>query len=176
MYYLSTLYSGVLQGLHLLMEERFSTPDSSTPTPFTTFLSFATSLVLPALKEVGWEGGSGEDFKTKILRSTIISLLDTFCVHEETIFHEAHSRFTKHFADTHALPADYKGTVYRMVLQRGGADVYEKVLSVYRDTQDNQVRKYVMYTLGATKDVSCARHTPYTTLHQSNIYTIYHTP
>jgi aminopeptidase 2 len=43
-------------------------------------------------------------------------------------------------------------TVYRIVLMNGGLAEYEAVLKEYLSTEDNQVRKYPMYTLGATRD------------------------
>jgi hypothetical protein len=35
----------------------------------------------------------------------------------------------------------------------GGITEYERILKEYRDTEDNQIRKYAMFTLGATKDM-----------------------
>ena len=47
-----------------------------------------------------------------------------------------------------------QSTVYRIVLLNGGVSEYEQILAEYRSTEDNQVRKYAMFTLGASRDVA----------------------
>lgn len=41
-------------------------------------------------------------------------------------------------------------TVYKIVLMNGGAVEYNRVLKSYNDTEDNQERKYAMFSLGST--------------------------
>jgi hypothetical protein len=41
--------------------------------------------------------------------------------------------------------------VYRIVLMNGGLAEYESVLRVYTSTEEDQVRKYPMFTLGAAR-------------------------
>lgn len=49
--------------------------------------------------------------------------------------------------------------MYRIVLLNGGLAEYEAVLNEYASTEDNQVRKYAMFTLGAAKDAALKRRT-----------------
>ena len=37
-------------------------------------------------------------------------------------------------------------------MKNGGVKEYEEVMESYTSTEDDQIRKYALYTLGATKD------------------------
>lgn len=50
-------------------------------------------------------------------------------------------------------------TVYRIVLMNGGVAEYEKILNTYTSTEDNQERKYAMYSLGASLDPQLKKRT-----------------
>ncbi len=49
--------------------------------------------------------------------------------------------------------------VYKIVLMNGGVKEYEQLLAAYNGTEDNQERKYTMFTLGATRDLALKRRT-----------------
>ena len=61
-------------------------------------------------------------------------------------------RFHGHWADASLLPSDYKNTVFRLVLGAGGSAEYDAILKSYYATEDNQERKYAMFSLGAASD------------------------
>jgi hypothetical protein len=64
-------------------------------------------------------------------------------------------------------------TVYRIVLLNGGVQEFDRVLKSFRDTEDNQERKYAMFSLGATKDVSCTGlFYHHSTTHSNDLYNV----
>ena len=136
--------SGVLNGLHALMESLYN----NTPV-FSAFVAFGKTLVVNGLKKVGWEARGVESHTDKLLRATVIGLLDTFAASDEEVVAEARRRFNEHWENSAALPAEYKTTVYKLVLSNGGEAEFNRVLKSFRDTEDNQERKYAMFTLGA---------------------------
>eukprot|EP00349_Pseudokeronopsis_sp_Brazil_P003492 CAMPEP_0202971974 /NCGR_PEP_ID=MMETSP1396-20130829/32169_1 /ASSEMBLY_ACC=CAM_ASM_000872 /TAXON_ID= /ORGANISM="Pseudokeronopsis sp., Strain Brazil" /LENGTH=881 /DNA_ID=CAMNT_0049701907 /DNA_START=22 /DNA_END=2667 /DNA_ORIENTATION=+ len=137
--------SGVLNGLYSLMESLYV----NTPV-FNNFVAFGKKLVVKALQKVGWEATGSESHTDKLLRATVIGLLDTFAATDADVVAEARRRFNEHWESPSALPAEYKTTVYKLVLSNGGETEFNRVLQSFRDTEDNQERKYAMFTLGAT--------------------------
>lgn len=49
--------------------------------------------------------------------------------------------------------------MYKIVLMNGGVKEYDAILKSFRDTEDNQERKYAMYTLGSTNDAALKKRT-----------------
>jgi puromycin-sensitive aminopeptidase len=138
--------AGVLGGLKSMMTEIGGEPEKS-------FKAFAGNLVKRALVSVGWEPKDTDKHTDKLLRSTIIGLLDTFCSSEPDVVTEARRRFEAHFEDPSALPSDIKTTVYRIVLKAGGVAEYERILATFYSTEDNAEKKYAMVSLGSTEDL-----------------------
>jgi puromycin-sensitive aminopeptidase len=136
--------SGVLNGLYSLMESLYN----NSPV-FTSFVAFGKNLVVKALNKVGWDARGVESHTDKLLRATVIGLLDTFAASDEEVVNEARRRFNEHWENPAALPAEYKTTVYKLVLSNGGEAEFNRVLKSFRDTEDNQEQKYAMFTLGA---------------------------
>ena len=142
----------VLSGMYLLLEQISSAVTDA-------FRAFGAKLVLSALAKVGWDPKAQEGHTDKLLRATILALLDTFACNDPAVVAEARRRFAGHFDDPAMLPSDYKTTVYKIVLQAGGAEEYEKILKTYYATEDNQERKYALFSLGCTNDVALKQRT-----------------
>ena len=138
--------SAVLNGLHLLLEQ-------ISPAVSEAFGQFAQRIVLAGLDKCGWDPLPSDTHTCKLLRSTVLALLDTFACSDAAVVAEARRRYLGHFDDPAMLPSDYKTTVFKIVLQAGGVEEYEKILKTYYATSDNQERKYPMLTLGATQDM-----------------------
>ena len=96
-----------------------SIPPSITQTSFLPFplslcfslphlLSLSLSLSLLFLFQYGWDTKPEDDHSAKLLRSTVIGLLDNFCSSDEGVLAEAKRRFNGHFDDPSLLPSDYK--------------------------------------------------------------------
>ena len=92
---------GVLLGLHSLMEQVGGDA-------YTAYLGFGASIVKRALDTFGWEHKVTDDHSDKLLRTTVISLLDVFGGMDETILAEARRRFDAHWEDPSALHSDFK--------------------------------------------------------------------
>jgi hypothetical protein len=58
--------------------------------------------------QVGWDTKSDDDHCAKLLRSTVISLLDNFASGDEEVQKEVKRRFNGHFEDASLLPSEYK--------------------------------------------------------------------
>jgi len=146
--------AGVLNGLYILMEQ-------GSPEAFAAFVAFGKLMVVKALAKVGWECAVGveESHTAKLLRATVLGLLDTFAWNDPSVAAEAKRRFDAHWTDASALPTEYKTTVYRIVLMNGGKAEYQKILESFRATEDNQERKYPMFSLGATHDMALKKET-----------------
>jgi len=150
--------AGVLGGLHLLMEQ-LGTESEKGAAAFKEFVAFGKATVLKALAKVGWDSKEGESHTDKLLRASVMELLDSFAFDDAAVAKEAKRRFDAHWTEPAVLPSEYKSTVYRIVLLNGGLAEYEAVLAEYRNTEDNQVRKYPMFTLGAVADLSLKQRT-----------------
>lgn len=93
--------AGVLRGLYSLMEQIGGAA-------FDAFLSFGAQLVKAALNKFGWEHKPTDDHSDKLLRTTVIGLLDAFGGQDEAILAEARRRFNEHWDDPSALHSDFK--------------------------------------------------------------------
>ena len=60
------------------------------------------------MNQVGWDTKSDDDHCAKLLRSTVISLLDYFASSDEEVQKEVKRRFNGHFEDASLLPSEYK--------------------------------------------------------------------
>ena len=144
----STVWSaieGVLSGLSVLMEEVGGEP-------LALFRAMAARMVKKSLNTTGWEPKPTDGHVEKLLRTTVIDLLDEFCSDDAEVVAEARRRYDGHWEDPSLLPSDYKTTIYKLILKSSsGSEDYEKILATFYNTEDNAERKYAMHSLGATK-------------------------
>eukprot|EP01034_Spumella_vulgaris_P022812 gene22812-28982_t len=136
--------AGVLNGMNIIIEQLDNVE------VYEQFLVFALAFV-------GWDSRETDSHTDKLLRSTVFGLLDTFAWQDEAVATEAKRRFDAHWKDASALPSDYKTTVYKIVLMNGGAVEYNTLLKHYTESTDLQERKYVLFSLGATRDLALKR-------------------
>lgn len=94
--------SGVLNGFYLLLEQLNNTE------VFDKFCAFGKSMVVKVLAKVGWDSKAEDGHTDKLLRATVIGLLDTFAWSDPAVAAEAKRRFDAHWTDASALPAEYK--------------------------------------------------------------------
>jgi puromycin-sensitive aminopeptidase len=100
----STVWSvieGVLTGLNLLLEEIGGES-------FILFRRLASKMVKNALNVTKWDALPTDGHVEKLLRSTVIGLLDSFCSDDADILREARRRFDGHWENSSLLPSDYK--------------------------------------------------------------------
>ncbi len=57
---------------------------------------------------MGWDSKAEESHTDKLLRASVLGLLDTFAWDEPAVASEAKRRFDAHWEDPSALPAEYK--------------------------------------------------------------------
>lgn len=137
--------SGVLSSLQTILEEVGGEA-------YDNFSAFAKAIVTAGLLSCGWETKASDGHTDKLKRASIMSLLDKFAGSDAEVLKESRERFENHFADSTALPAEYKSSVYSIVLMNGGSAEYERILKTFYATEDNQEKKYA-FSLGATNDL-----------------------
>ena len=119
------------------------------------FHAFASTLVVNAMKKVGWAASSSDGHLTSMLRGILVGLLSTFAYNDETVSTEAATRF-KAFLDNHddvqSLPSDYRAPLFKIYLKNGSAKEYNEVKQYYYDATDNAERKHVLGSLGSIDD------------------------
>eukprot|EP00934_Nitzschia_sp_Nitz4_P005668 Nitzschia sp. Nitz4//scaffold210_size37948//7957//10834//NITZ4_007687-RA/size37948-augustus-gene-0.25-mRNA-1//-1//CDS//3329541921//5658//frame0 len=128
---------------------------SDDPAMHANFCSFAKQLVLPLAEKIGWESKPDDAHMTSILRGITISLLSVYCSDDATVQQEAKKRCEAFLSDptnVEALPADIKGPVFKIFLKTGGQEEYDAIKGFYYKASNNAERKYVLNTLGQTKD------------------------
>eukprot|EP00040_Diaphanoeca_grandis_P006211 m.36419 g.36419 ORF g.36419 m.36419 type:complete len:873 (-) comp17353_c0_seq3:305-2923(-) len=144
--------SGALSGLKKAMTEVGGEALAS-------FNEFGAKLVKAGFLSVGWTEKPEDTHSDKLLRATLVGLLDAFCFKDEDVVAQARDLFDKHFDEPSVLPADIKTTVYRIVVKSGGDEEYERVLKTFYSTNDNSERKFAMYSLGVTTSMELKNRT-----------------
>lgn len=135
--------SGVLRALHGFLIEIGGNP-------LKAFSALGARMVKTALKRVGWKALESDSHTDKLLRATVVGLLTVFCDDDDEILAEAKRLYDLHWEeDPTALSSDFRTTVFKLVLQRGGVTEYDKILAAYYKTEDNAERKHIMNSLGA---------------------------
>lgn len=93
--------AGVLGSLDTMMEEVGGAP-------LAAFRVAGTRIVKSAPAKVGWDTREGDGHLEKLLRTTVMGLLDQFCSDDADVVAECRRRFDAHWDDASALPAEYK--------------------------------------------------------------------
>ncbi|XP_012284370.1 puromycin-sensitive aminopeptidase [Orussus abietinus] len=114
------------------------------------FKAFVRSLLAGTRDRLGWDAKPGESHLDTLLRSLVLgrmAVLDD----EETV-REAKRRFELHLSGEETLSADLRSPVYRAVLASGGAETFEAVLGLYRNTDLHEEKDRLMRAFGAIRD------------------------
>jgi puromycin-sensitive aminopeptidase len=119
---------------------------------YDAFIEFGKRFVLKTFAKVGWDGRPDDGHSQKLLRATVVNLLETFAFFDPDVANEAKRRFDGHWEDPDLLPTDYRSTVYRIVLKNGGIAEYEAILKSFYATEDNAIKKFA-FNLGAAQSV-----------------------
>jgi len=138
--------SGVLSALNIQLEQVGGVA-------YDSFLEFGKKAVTNALAFVGWDAKPTDGHTDKLLRTTVIGLLDTFAWNDATVLAESRRRYDGHWEDASLLPSEYKTTVYKIILANGGEKEYEEVLKTFYATTDNAEKRFA-FALGATPSVA----------------------
>ena len=77
-----TAIAGILSALYLQMEQVGGAA-------FEAFKEFGKTIVLNALAQIGWDAQPSDGHTEKLLRNTVIGLLDSFAPHDPAVLAEA---------------------------------------------------------------------------------------
>ena len=137
-----------LAGLHALLV------GGGAPELLGLFDTFARSLLLPKLAELGWTPRDSDGHLTRKLRGELICVLPNFCATDAAVVGEARRRFDAFVAAPEGdgakeLPAEYQEAVYKLVLKNGGEKEFDQILSLFDSLTLNTARKAALQGLGA---------------------------
>ena len=137
-----------LAGLHALLV------GGGAPELLGLFDTFARSLLLPKLAELGWTPRDSDGHLTRKLRGELICVLPNFCATDAAVVGEARRRFDAFVAAPEGdgakeLPAEYQEAVYKLVLKNGGEKEFDQILGLFDSLTLNTARKAALQGLGA---------------------------
>ena len=120
-------------------------------------LSFASFLYRPIGTRLGWDARPGEGHLDTLLRGLVIEQLGHF--QDASTISEACRRFSGFRATGEGLPPDLRFPVYRMVVESGHAEAYEKILDIFRETDLNEEKVRCLRALGYAQDTDLIERT-----------------
>lgn len=123
---------------------------------FEEFLSFSRRIILNALSKVSWDLQPADGHTDKLMRKTVIGLLDIFAWNEPSVVLEARRRFDSHWDNPSAIPSEYKTIVYKIVVMNGGEREYKQVMNTFYATESNIEKRY-SFAVGATQSEALKR-------------------
>ena len=131
--------AGELAGRHALLV------GGGAPELLGLFDSFARSLLLPKLAELGWTPRDSDGHLTRKLRGELICVLPNFCATDAAVVGEARRRFDAFVAAPEGdgakeLPAEYQEAVYKLVLKNGGEKEFDQLLGLFDSLTLNTAR------------------------------------
>jgi len=126
----------------------------------------------PIMGKLGWDSKPEDTHLTQLFRALVISRLSS-CDHKETV-EEAKRRFVRYLADPSSLAPDLRFSVYKsvappssllgcsddspssssktsQVIAHGGAEEYEAVLKLFRESDFSEEKRRCLQALGATR-------------------------
>ena len=112
---------------------------------YIAFEEFSKQIVLKALGTFGWNHLEGEEDTRKEVRAIIISLVASFCTSEASVVAKAKELFEAYCVskDDKILPSDFRGAVYRIVLQAGDEREFDIVMQQYKVATDDESRRSI---------------------------------
>lgn len=103
--------SAVLTGFSVLMEQLFDGQEVHK-----NFLAFGKKLVVAGLQRVGWDASANDTHTDKLMRASIMGLLDAFGWDDAEVAKECKRRFDEHWENPSALPSEYKVSTMSILL------------------------------------------------------------
>ncbi|XP_014218459.1 puromycin-sensitive aminopeptidase-like [Copidosoma floridanum] len=116
------------------------------------FQAFGRNLLQGIQAKLGWSAKPNEHHLDTLLRTLVLSQLVEFA--DKAVIEEAKRLFELHITKQSILPADFRGLVYRAVLLNGSVGDFEKILSLYRDTDAHEEKNRILSSFGAIKDLN----------------------
>merc|ERR1712187_650037 len=108
------------------------------------FRDFASRLVAPAFKKLGWQTQPGDDDNTKKLRTLLTKLVAKYCYKDAAFAADAKKyweAFSKAPADPASLGADIRGAVLQLVMKsEGSAQLFDQYQKAHSEVEDNAIK------------------------------------
>ncbi|MEW6440418.1 MAG: M1 family metallopeptidase [bacterium] len=121
------------------------------------FLALARSLYRSASDRLGWQPRPDENHLDSLLRGLLLEQLGQS--RDGQTIAQACDRFLAFWNEGLDLAPDLRLPIYRMVVETGGAQEYEKVLTLFRRTDLNEEKVRCLRALGCTQDPELIRRT-----------------
>lgn len=111
------------------------------------FKNFAAGIVINQYKQLGWTATEGEHDLTSLKRALVIAALVKY--DEPEVLKTA----AANFAQIGKFSADINSAIYTAKIKAGDAKDFDEVLTIFKETNDNNEAVRVISSIGATKDV-----------------------
>jgi len=120
---------------------------------FAAFEDYVKALMNDCVESVGWDPKPEDDHVTKMLRAVLIRMSADFPTDKSIA--EAKTRFQAFFQDPEggaaALPSEYRGAVFKIVVKTGGEQEYNALYQIFKRSTTHVEKVQVMTALGSTQ-------------------------
>jgi puromycin-sensitive aminopeptidase len=144
----ATVWGMMLEQLHSLHSLLTGAPELLAP-----FDTFARSMLLGKLSELGWTPRSTDGHLTRKLRGELIGVLPALCASDQSVVAEARRRFGLFVTDPAGakdeLPSEYQQAVYKIVLKAGGRAEFDALMHLFQTLPLNEQKKAALAALGS---------------------------
>merc|ERR1719161_412931 len=126
----------------------------------TAYNNFASRVLAPCAKEVGWEVQPGDDDNKKRLRQTMISCLGKFSGTDPEVWAAAKPKYEAFLAnpDTQEVSADIRNAVLCIAAKNeDGEKVFAAFKEAHNKTGDDAVKRDIYSGLGSIPDLALKR-------------------
>ena len=73
---------------------------------------------------MGWDSKEGESHTDKLLRASVMELLDSFAFDDAAVAKEAKRRFDAHWTEPAVLPSEYKVCLHREIIKDSSGFIF----------------------------------------------------
>ncbi|XP_058809156.1 puromycin-sensitive aminopeptidase-like [Phymastichus coffea] len=116
------------------------------------FKAFGKNILFNIFSKVGWQEAQNETHLDSLLRILVLSQMASF--KDESVILEAQRRFQMHITKQASISPDFRSFIYHAVMSAGNLDTFEKMLTLYRETEMHEERNRILSSLGAIKDIN----------------------
>lgn len=141
-YNIWTLIAGGLQSMDWLLKD---------PLAKKRLAAFALSLILPALKDLGWDKKKSDTHSDLLLRSLLIFQAGHYG--SEAVIQEARGRFEK-FVKTGELEPNLRGSIYSLIAENGNTRDFQSLVKIYRASSLQEEKVRILRAMARFRDKS----------------------
>jgi aminopeptidase N len=112
------------------------------------FRAYASGILLPMAKELGWDAKKGEADERKLLRQTVLRALAVLA-EDPWLFPEAEKKTTAYLKEPRSVDADIASIALRISSRRAGEKRFDELLGSLTRSETPEHRNVVLGALGS---------------------------